>query len=80
MIVAMAAMYAVLSIVHIFPAIKLWKYANAIAQLMQSGRDECLIEALNQQRLFWKFVGFLVFSILMLIIGSVFIVSMMAAL
>ena len=77
----MAAVYAVLSIIYIFPGIKLWKFASAIARLMQSGRDEDLVAALNQQRSFWKFVGILMLAILAiyLIVIAVAIIGGVAA-
>jgi hypothetical protein len=68
-----AALYAVLSIVYIFPGVKLWKYAGSIAMLIQSGRDEDLVAALNQQRSFWKFVGILV--LIMLVIYFIAIIG-----
>ena len=71
----MAVLYAVLSIIYIFPGVKLWKYASLIAILMQTGRDEDLVAALNQQRSFWKFVGILIIAVFVLyvfvIIGAI---------
>ena len=61
-----AIIYAVLALVYIFPGLKLWKYASAIGRLIQSGSEEDLVAALNQQRSFWKFVGILVLSMLVL--------------
>lgn len=70
-----AALYAVLSIIYIFPGVKLWKYASSIARLMQSGRDEDLVAALNQQRSFWKFVG-----ILMILFIAIYLIVIVVAL
>lgn len=67
----LAALYVVLSIVYIFPGIKLWKYANSIAMLIQTGRNEDLVAALNQQRSFWKFVGILLISIMVLYVVAI---------
>ena len=61
-----AVIYAALSLIYIFPGVKLWKYANAIGMLIQSGREGDLVAALNHQRSFWKFVGILVLSMLVL--------------
>ena len=49
----LAALYALWSIIYIFPGVKLWKYADSIAQLINSGRNDDLVAALNQQRSFW---------------------------
>lgn len=67
------AVYVVLAIVYIFPGVKLWKYASSIAMLIQTGRDEDLVAALNQQRSFWKFMGVLV--LVMLVLYVVLIVA-----
>lgn len=64
--VAISVFYAVLSIVYIYPALKLWKYASSIGILMMTGNELDLIAALNHQRSFWKFVGILVLAMLVL--------------
>ncbi len=55
-----AVLYAALSILYIYPALKLWKYANGIAALLISGNSVDLEVALSQQRSFWKFLGIMV--------------------
>ncbi|MES2658418.1 MAG: DUF5362 family protein [Verrucomicrobiota bacterium] len=52
-----AAVYIVMAIFYIYPALKLWKYANYIGSVMDSGATFDLEMALSQQRSFWKFVG-----------------------
>lgn len=74
---ALMAVYAVMAAVHIVPGVKLWKYANSIAVLLQTGRDEDLVAALNRQRSFWKLVGIMILVIIALyvvgiIVGVVF--------
>jgi hypothetical protein len=69
----LVAVYVVLAIVYIFPGVKLWKYASCIAMLMQTGRHEDLVAALNQQRSFWKFMGVLV--LVMLVVYMLAIVA-----
>ncbi len=64
--VGIAVLYAVLSIVYIYPALKLWKYASSIGNLLMTGSELDLIAALNHQRSFWKFVGILVLAMLVL--------------
>ncbi|MEO5713332.1 MAG: DUF5362 family protein [Luteolibacter sp.] len=59
---AIAGLYAVMSIVYIFPALKLWKYASHIGALLMTGSETDLVAALGQQRSFWKFVGILVLA------------------
>ena len=57
--VVMGITYIVLSIIYLFPSVKLWKYGSAIVRLMSSGSTADLENALDQQRGFWKFVGIL---------------------
>ena len=67
----LAALYVAMAIVYIFPGVKLWKYASSIAMLIQTGRNEDLVDALNQQRSFWKFVGVFLIAIMVLYIIAI---------
>jgi hypothetical protein len=64
--IGMAVLYGVLSIVYIFPGIKLWKYANRISTLLVTRTNFDLEAALNEQRSFWKFLGILVIAMIAL--------------
>ena len=55
--VGMAVVYGLLAALYIFPALKLWKYADRIRDLCNSMHTLDLEKALNEQRSFWKFVG-----------------------
>ena len=70
--IGIAALYAVLSIVYIFPGLKLWNYASSIAMLLQTGRDADLVAALNHQRSFWKFVGVFMLVIIVIYFLAIF--------
>jgi hypothetical protein len=63
LITGFGAVYILMAVLYIYPAIKIWKYGSSIGKLVQSGSHLDLEEALNQQRGFWKFVG------VMMIIG-----------
>jgi uncharacterized protein DUF5362 len=71
--VVMAVIYGVMAFVYIFPAIKLWKYANRIGSLGATRSVADLDAALNEQRSFWKFIGvmtiFLICSYIIFFIG-----------
>ena len=69
--VVMGITYIVLSIIYLFPALKLWKYGSAIVRLMSTGSTADLEAALDQQRGFWKFVG-----ILMIIMIAITLLAM----
>ncbi len=64
--------YGIFALLYIYPALKLWKYASRIGDLLHT-RDPLALEmALNEQRSFWKFVGVLV--LVMLVLYAVIIV------
>lgn len=62
--VVMGITYILLSIIYLFPSVKLWKYGSAIVRLMSTGSTADLEAALDQQRGFWKFVGILMIIML----------------
>ncbi len=75
-LIAMAAIYGVMAFVYIYPAIKLWKYANRIGSLGSTRSVTDLDAALNEQRGFWKFIG--VMTILMISLYFVAIIGFVA--
>jgi hypothetical protein len=75
-------LYAAMGVLYLFPSIKLWKYGSSIVRLMVSGSNADLIEALEQQRSFWKFVGIMILVMIVLyvvaIIGAIGFTTMSA--
>lgn len=69
--IAIAIAYAVFALIYLYPGVKLWKYANSIARLMHTQSEVDLVDALDQQRGFWKFIG-----IMVAIIIGLYIVAM----
>ena len=59
-------LYAALSLLYIYPALKLWNYASNIGVLLLSSSMLDLEAALSQQRSFWKFLGIMVIAIFVL--------------
>ena len=72
MITGMAVAYLIFGVLYLYPAVKLWKYANRIGDLIRSGQTIDLESALNEQRAFWKFFGVII--VLMLALYGVIIV------
>ena len=70
-----AIVYALLSLIYIYPALKLWKYASYIGSLLISGSMMDLESALNQQRAFWKFLGIMVIALF-----AIYVVAIIAML
>lgn len=58
-------LYIGLSIIYLIPSLKLWKYGSSIRNLIFSRSTTHLEAALEQHRIFWKFVS------IMMIIGIV---------
>jgi hypothetical protein len=75
-LVVFAVIYGVLAFVYIFPALKLWKFANRIGSLGATRSMADLDAALNEQRSFWKFVG--VMTIIMISLYLVAIIGFVA--
>lgn len=67
------ALYLVMGLIQMHPALKLNSFASAIGRLILSGSVSDLVDAIEQQRSFWKFVG------VMLVIFLIFFVTMMIA-
>jgi hypothetical protein len=74
MITAMAVAYTIFGILYLYPAVKLWKYANRIGDLVRSGQSADLESALNEQRAFWKFFGVIILLFLALY-GLIFLIA-----
>ena len=68
--------YIILSIIYIYPAIKLGKYSTMAARLAHEPSEALLVTALNEQRAFWKYVG--IWMIVMLVIYPIAIIAAVA--
>lgn len=75
LMIFMAAVYAVIAFLYIYPAIKIWKCGTAIKKLSTSRQPEDLIAALDHQRAFWKFCGIMTILMIILYIGVIVVMS-----
>lgn len=50
-------LYIVLSVLYLYPGLCLIRYASAISEADSSGQMSQVVEALTQQKKFWKFCG-----------------------
>lgn len=75
--IVIAVVYALMALLYLYPAVKLWKYATCIGNLLNSGTLIDLETALSQQRSFWKFVGVITLVILCLY-GAIIVIAMVA--
>jgi hypothetical protein len=77
MLLSIGLLYVVLSVIYFFPARLLLKNARAIRTLATAPEEATVIEALEAQRRFWKFIGVFIISILafyLLAIAAAFII------
>jgi hypothetical protein len=76
-LLGMGALYLLMALFYVYPAIKLWSYGSRIAKLKNSLSLADLNAALHEQRRFWKFTGIVV--IVMMGIYMLFVVGLVAA-
>ncbi|MEZ5384605.1 MAG: DUF5362 family protein [Prosthecobacter sp.] len=81
-LIIIAAVYGVMALFYIYPAVKLWAYGTRIGSLSTTMSVADLDSALHEQRRFWKYVGILMIvmicAYLVLIIGMVAFAGMEA--
>ena len=70
-----AAVYTFMAVLYIYPALKLWKYADRIRDLINSHQVLDLEKALNEQRAFWKFVGVMIIAVFVIYFVAAIIVA-----
>ncbi len=61
-----AIVYVLMAFLYIYPAVKLWKYASRIGDLLAAPSSLSLALALREQKSFWKFLGIMVIAIFVL--------------
>lgn len=71
----LGAFYIPMSLLYIYPALKLWAYGGAINRLIASRASVDLEAALAQQKSFWKFAG--IVTILMIALYIVAFIGIM---
>lgn len=70
-LIVLAVIYGIFAFIYIFPALKLWKYANRIVSLGATRSVADLDAALNEQRSFWKFIGVMMIILLCLYVVAI---------
>jgi len=63
MLLGIGLLYVVLSVIYFFPARLLLKSARAIRTLATAPEEAAVIEVLEAQRRFWKFIGIFIISL-----------------
>ena len=74
--VGMGIIYLILSIIYVYPALKLGKFSTMAGRLQTEPSEAVLVTALNEQRAFWKYIG--IWMIVMLVLYPIAIVVAVA--
>ncbi len=69
----MGIVYLILSIIYVYPALKLGKFSSLAGRLQTEPSEAVLVTALNEQRAFWKYVG--IWMIVMLVLYPIAIIA-----
>ncbi len=69
--VAMGVFYGVMTLLILYPTLKMSKYATCIGRLLESRSVADLESALTEQRRFWKFYGILMVIYLCFIVVAI---------
>ena len=54
--------YAGLGLAYLYPALKLWQYGSRCSSLSINPTESLLVDALEKQQSFWRFVGFIILA------------------
>ena len=55
---------------YVFAAVKLLQYSNGIGRLLMNPNQTNLLDALDKQRVFWKFIGIIIIATIVLALGA----------
>jgi hypothetical protein len=72
----LGAVYIPMSLLYIYPALKLWGFGSAIGRLLTSRAGVDLEAALRQQKSFWKFAG--ITTLVLIALYIVFFIGLVA--
>ncbi len=75
MMTAMSILYVIIAILYIFPSLYLWHTASAVVRMKKGDIVGGMETVLAKQKSFWKFVGIMVLSLL--IIYPIFIIGVL---
>jgi hypothetical protein len=59
-------LYLLIAFVYVVPSLYLYRYASRIARIVGGGGVAALVEALDQQRRFWRVAGILALAMIVL--------------
>ena len=74
----LGALYIVMALLYLYPGLTLNRYASAITQAQTTGRMNEVVEAITQQKKFWRFIG-IIATIILIIYFVIFILGVLGA-
>ena len=80
MFVVGAFLYILLSLLYLYPALLLLRAARQIRTLAETGDRNCIVEALEAQRRFWKYTGICAIVFMVLYAIAIVLAIMLPAL
>jgi hypothetical protein len=76
--VLLGVLYALLALLYLFPSLFLFRYASAIARMLNGETVGGMEAALEQQKSFWRFMGIMTLIVLCLYAVMLAIVAVVA--
>ncbi|MBB5353086.1 hypothetical protein HNR46_003339 [Haloferula luteola] len=74
-VIGLGVFYLLFSGLLIYPSIKLWTYGSHIVRLLVSRSETDLVAALHAQRVFWRFVGWMIVSLVVLYFVGILVIG-----
>lgn len=77
MMFGLGLVYLLLALLYLVPSLYLYRYASRIARMLGGGGAAALVEALEQQRRFWRLAG--IVALVMIVLYVVALVAVVLA-
>jgi glycerol-3-phosphate acyltransferase PlsY len=79
MMIALGAFYVLIGLLYFLPCLYLFRYASRITRITEGGGAAALVDALDQQRRFWRLVGIYTVAMLALYAVGLVVFAIVAA-
>lgn len=77
--IAMGLAYLLIGLLYFLPCLYLFRYASRITRITEGGGAAALVDALDQQRRFWRLIGIYTVAMLALYAVGLVVVAIVAA-
>ena len=76
-LIAMGLVYLLVGLLYFLPCLYLFRYASRITRITAGGGEAALVEALDQQRRFWRLIG--IYTIAFLALYAILMIVLVIA-